>query len=59
MLRAIGSEPESAQQDESKDGSWVQAYLRRKDGDLDNAAYWYRRAGKLSLDAEWVSMVKA
>lgn len=53
---------ESAQQDEGTDGSWVHAYLHRKEGDQDNAAYWYSRAGKPvsreSLDAEWVSIVK-
>ena len=52
---------ESAQQDEGKDGSWVHAYLHRKEGDQGNAAYWYSRAGKPvcreSLDAEWVSIV--
>ena len=30
---------ESAQQDEGKDGSWVHAYLHRKEGDQGNAAY--------------------
>lgn len=38
---------ESAQQDKSRDGSWVHAYLHRKEGDQSNAEYWYRRAGKL------------
>jgi hypothetical protein len=51
---------ESAQQDEGPEGSWVHAYLHRKDGDQGNAAYWYSRAGKLvsqaPLDAEWVSI---
>jgi hypothetical protein len=37
---------ESAQQDEGRDGSWVHAYLHRKEGDQGNAAYWYGRAGK-------------
>jgi hypothetical protein len=37
---------ESAQQDEGVDGSWVHAYLHRKEGDQSNAAYWYSRAGK-------------
>ena len=53
---------ESAQQDEGKDGSWVHAYLHRKEGDQGNAAYWYARAGKPvcreSLDAEWLSIAK-
>ena len=34
------------QEDEGGAGAWVHAYLHRKEGDLDNAAYWYRRAGK-------------
>jgi len=52
---------ESAQQDEGRDGSWVHAYLHRKEGDQSNAAYWYSRAGKPvcrePLDAEWLSIV--
>jgi hypothetical protein len=24
--------------------AWVHAYLHRKEGDLDNARYWYRKA---------------
>lgn len=27
-------------------GAWVHAYLHRKEGDIGNARYWYRRAGK-------------
>jgi hypothetical protein len=54
---------ESAQQDEGRQGAWVHAYLHRKEGDQDNAAYWYRRAGKPacqhSLDAEWLSILRA
>jgi hypothetical protein len=53
---------ESAQQDEGPHGSWVHAYLHRKEGDQGNAAYWYNRAGKFvcrdSLDAEWLRIVK-
>src|ERR1700753_3641368 len=48
---------ESAQQDEGPAGAWVHAYLHRKEGDLSNAGYWYRRADKTplndSLDKEW------
>lgn len=33
------------QADESKEAAWVHAHLHRIEGDLDNAAYWYRRAG--------------
>jgi hypothetical protein len=36
---------------------WVHAYLHRVEGDLGNAGYWYRRAGKPAatgpLAAEW------
>jgi len=46
-----------AQSDSSADGSWVHAYLHRKEGDLGNASYWYRSAGrslpKISLEEEW------
>lgn len=53
---------ESAQQDEGVEGSWVHAYLHRKEGDPSNAAYWYRRAGKPvcrePLDVEWVSIAR-
>ena len=54
---------ESAQQDEGVEGSWVHAYLHRKEGDQGNAAYWYRRAGKPGchdpLEREWLSIVTA
>jgi hypothetical protein len=46
-----------AQNDYSGDGSWVHAYLHRVEGDLGNASYWYRNAGKpvpdISLEEEW------
>lgn len=35
-----------AQEDHSADGAWVHAYLHRKEGDLDNAGYWYAQAGR-------------
>ena len=39
------------------DGSWLHAYLHRKEGDLGNASYWYSRAGKPvandTLEEEW------
>src|ERR1022692_7980 len=54
---------ESAQQDEGVAGSWVHAYLHRKEGDSSNAGYWYRRAGKPparnSLDEEWTEIVQS
>ena len=30
----------------STDSAWVHAYLHRKQGDLQNASYWYSKAGK-------------
>ncbi len=39
------------------DSFWVHAYLHRKEGDLENAAYWYKRCDKIlpsqSSDDEW------
>ena len=35
-----------AQGVESNDGAWVHAYLHRREGDISNAHYWYRRAGR-------------
>src|SRR5919197_6643384 len=47
----------------SKAGSWIHAYLHRKEGDLSNAGYWYRRAQKPeardTLDVEWERIVTA
>lgn len=54
---------ESAQQDEGGDGSWVHAYLHRKEGDQSNAVYWYGRAGKPvsreSLESEWQQIAES
>ena|SRR5215471_5375752 len=54
---------QAAQQDEGPAGSWVHAYLHRKEGDLSNAGYWYQRAGKTAkrgpLDEEWEEIVSA
>jgi hypothetical protein len=53
----------AAQNDEGRDGSWVHAYLHRKEGDDANAGYWYRRAGRpfpsTSLDEEWQAIAAA
>lgn len=39
------------------DSAWVHAYLHRKEGDLDNARYWYKQANQpdcsADLDQEW------
>ena len=52
-----------AQDIDDESGAWIHAYLHRKEGDLGNAAYWYRRAGKPvatdSLDAEWARLAAA
>jgi len=54
---------ETVQDLETSDAAWVHAYLHRKEGDLWNADYWYRRAGKVrpdvTLDDEWKSISKA
>jgi hypothetical protein len=50
-----------AQAIEDTIGSWIHAYLHRKEGELGNAGYWYRRAGKPvahdDLDEEWARIV--
>ncbi len=44
-------------------GSWIHAYLHRKEGDDWNAGYWYRIAGKSfpesSLEQEFQELVLA
>src|SRR4051812_21761459 len=54
---------EAAQAQDDATGAWVHAYLHRKEGDLGNAGYWYRRAGKpmaqTSLDEEWGAIAAA
>jgi hypothetical protein len=44
------------------DSAWVHAYLHRKEGDLSNARYWYKRSGrsefKETLNQEWEQMVR-
>ncbi len=34
------------QSDESPDGCWVHGIVHVMEGDLDNARYWYGRAGR-------------
>jgi len=41
-----------AQEDSSASGSWVHAYLHRKEGDTSNAGYWYARAGRPRVGEE-------
>ena len=49
------------QQIEDMEAYRIHAYLHRKEGDLANAGYWYRRAGQpapsSSLDDEWAELM--
>lgn len=44
------------------DAARVHAHLHRVEGDAGNAAYWYRRAGRMpekgSLEAEWEALAR-
>ena len=46
-----------AQDDFTREGSLIHAYLHRREGDLGNASYWYAVAGRkmpdLELEKEW------
>jgi hypothetical protein len=46
-----------------RDAAWVHAYLHRKEGDLENARYWYRQAkraeGTGALATEWEAIAAA
>ena len=54
---------EIVQDEDDADAAWVHAYLHRVEGDLGNAGYWYRRAGKPvakdPLQDEWERIVSA
>jgi len=51
------------QDEDDANSAWVHAYLHRVEGDLGNAGYWYRRAGKPvakdPLQDEWERIVSA
>ncbi|MEZ4702725.1 MAG: hypothetical protein R2834_20495 [Rhodothermales bacterium] len=52
----------AAVQDETTAAAaWVHAHLHREEGDLSNAAYWYRQAGKPvargNMEVEWRDIV--
>jgi hypothetical protein len=48
-------------EEDGADAAWVHAYLHRVEGDLPNAGYWYRTAGKPvasgGLETEWNAIV--
>jgi hypothetical protein len=48
---------------DGSDAAWVHGHLHRVEGDLGNAGYWYRRAGKApssaALAAEREAIIKA
>jgi hypothetical protein len=52
-----------AQDDHSELGSWMHAYLHRKEGDIGNARYWYSQAGCSvfpgTLEEEWIALAQA
>jgi hypothetical protein len=47
---------------ETSEGARLHAYLHRAEGDLDNARYWYGRAGRVPasgpLEEEWNELVR-
>ncbi|MBI2294470.1 MAG: hypothetical protein HYU76_00145 [Betaproteobacteria bacterium] len=51
------------QREGGKAAARVHAYLHRKEGDSENADYWYARAGEErpsgTLDKEWESLVQS
>jgi hypothetical protein len=46
---------------EDKNAAWIHAYLHRKEDDIGNADYWYRKADKkrpnVTLEEEWKTIV--
>lgn len=45
------------------DSAWVHAYLHRKEGDRNNARYWYNQAGQpesqAELSQEWEQIARS
>ncbi|MBX2823559.1 MAG: hypothetical protein KTR33_02440 [Gammaproteobacteria bacterium] len=50
------------QQEGTRSGDRIHAYLHRKEGDSGNASYWYYRSGEPmptgSLEEEWTELVQ-
>src|SRR5215813_11418863 len=44
---------------DGNDCAWVHAHLHRVEGDLDNARYWYRQAGKPAASSALASECEA
>lgn len=53
---------EIAQEHDDQSSAWVHAYLHRVEGDLGNAGYWYREAGRAAargaLPVEWEAIAR-
>lgn len=53
-----------AQEEKGERGAWVHAYLHRKEGDLENASYWYAKASRsrpaddVTLPGEWEQIAR-
>src|SRR5689334_5731773 len=49
--------------EDSREAAWVHAYLHRQEGDLPNAGYWYRTAGRPvasgTFQSEWTAIAGA
>jgi hypothetical protein len=47
--------------EDERPSAWLHAHLHRVEGDLSNAGYWYRRAGRKpvesALEEEWKALV--
>ena len=45
-----------------RDGAWIHAWLHREEGDIGDAGYWYRQAGRsapspgTTLEREWMDI---
>jgi hypothetical protein len=48
---------------DTPEAAWIHAYLHRVEGNPENAAYWYQRAGRpectSSLEQEWQELFYA
>ena len=54
---------EIVQEIDDSTAAWLHAYIHRREGDQNNAAYWYAQANKpvsqATLDDEWTEIVEA